>query len=600
MILQLQGFFSKSIKRKIFFIIGTLLFLSGFLVVVGTSIAHVENLLVILARMERQWLGNKLNGFSYYNKYVTTENKNDYTLAIKYLEKGLKIEQVGVQIHKMANGETVDTQSLISDFDAAFDICSYKESKDIVNLIGLIHFLPDVKILAREWKGAHSDSVKYLPAAYEYAKNSSSEALEKMYTFQTEFKVRGDIFSSTLGRLAHFAYSAGNIAFWAVLLFFSSLAVVVSIAIVKSITTPLHKITKTADLIAGGELEIPALNITTSDETGMLARSFEQMAAALKAKGSSLETVSNGDLTEEIILAGKNDSLGKALIKMRDAFKETLGKVNHSVETVSTSAKEISSASQSLAQGASEQAASLEQVSASITQINSQSIQNAASAKEANEHARQSKSSAEEGNTQMNEVVSAMNDITGSSEDIKKVVKVIDDIAFQINLLALNANVEAARAGKYGKGFAVVADEVRSLAVRSGQAVKETNEMVERSLNNVNTGSKRVKDTAQKLDEIINGAAKVVTLVDEITMASNEQATALGQIAEAIAEIDKVTQSNTASSEESAASSVNLAAQAEELRKMVAGFKLSTVQSIPAKELGQVTENILPAMVEIF
>lgn len=167
-----------------------------------------------------------------------------------------------------------------------------------------------------------------------------------------------------------------------------------------------------------------------------------------------------------------------------------------------------------------------------------------------------------------------MSDINSSAEEIRKIVKAIDDISFQINLLALNANVEAARAGKYGKGFAVVAEEVRNLAVRSAGSVQETNRMVNEAIANIGRGNGLVEVTAKQLSEIVEGSAKVATLAEEVATAGKEQAQGLEQITTGLTQIDQVTQSNTASAEESASAAEELSSQSQQLKGMLARFKL--------------------------
>jgi methyl-accepting chemotaxis protein len=172
----------------------------------------------------------------------------------------------------------------------------------------------------------------------------------------------------------------------------------------------------------------------------------------------------------------------------------------------------------------------------------------------------------------------SMQDITGSSDKISKIIKVIDEIAFQTNILALNAAVEAARAGEAGMGFAVVADEVRSLAQRSAQAAKDTAALIEESIAKSNEGSQRLEHVAQVIHAITESAAKVKTLVDEVNLGSQEQARGIAQISQSIAEMDRVTQANAASAEQSASASEEMSAQAEalqniarELRSLVGG-----------------------------
>lgn len=289
-----------------------------------------------------------------------------------------------------------------------------------------------------------------------------------------------------------------------------------------------------------------------------------------------LKHLAEGDMTMRMAgdYRGDFDILKTSLNESLDAISDTLGQINNAVDQVAEGSVQVSQASQSLSQGATEQASSLEEITSSTTEISSQTRQNTDNALKMNSLAKEAQENAEKGNNQMKELVSAMTDINKSAEEINKVVKTIDDISFQINLLALNANVEAARAGKYGKGFAVVAEEVRNLAVRSANSVKETTRMVEEVIGNIQRGNALVEGSASQLDEIVGGSSQVSILAEEVATAGREQTQGLEQISLGLNQIDQVTQSNTASAEESASASEELSSQAQQVKAMLARFRL--------------------------
>jgi methyl-accepting chemotaxis protein len=357
------------------------------------------------------------------------------------------------------------------------------------------------------------------------------------------------------------------------------LGVVLAFIIATGIINPIRKGVLFAQEVAKGDLDAK-VDFEQSDEIGDLSAALNNMVRSLRIKAGALSQVAEGDLTVEVEMDSDKDALGSSLIDMKDSLNRIMAQVTVAVEQVSSGSGQVSSASQSLSQGAAEQASSLEEISSSLNQISGQSKQNAENALEANAIAKKAMESAEAGNDQMQDLVSAMEKISVSSDETKKVVKVIDDIAFQINLLALNANVEAARAGKYGKGFAVVADEVRNLAVRSGDAVKETTQIVEDSIRSIDDGTVTARATADKLAEIVEGSARVAEFLGDIAVASKEQAQGVEQINGGVEQIDQVTQSNTASAEESAAAAEELAAQSQQLKGMIARFKLAESKTL--------------------
>jgi len=233
------------------------------------------------------------------------------------------------------------------------------------------------------------------------------------------------------------------------------------------------------------------------------------------------------------------------------------------------SAGQVSSASQSLAEGASEQAAAIEETGASLEELSSMTNLNAKNAQKANDLAREARSAADKGAGDMTSMNTAMQAIKTSSDDIAKIIKTIDEIAFQTNILALNAAVEAARAGEAGMGFAVVADEVRNLAQRSAQAAKETASKIEGAINNTAQGVQISAKVTEALNAIVAKARQVDELVTEVANASREQTQGITQINTAVGQMDKVTQSNAANAEESAAAAQELSDQADLMKQAV-------------------------------
>ena len=290
-----------------------------------------------------------------------------------------------------------------------------------------------------------------------------------------------------------------------------------------------------------------------------------------------MSKIANGDLSVKITgdYKGESKELKDAINQTIDSLNDILSNVRNTVDEVTRGAMQVSDASTALSQGATQQAASLEEITSSMSEIGSQTRHNAENSNMANALSVEARDSAEKGYKEMMLLNDAMTEISESSKNISKIIKVIDEIAFQTNLLALNAAVEAARAGRHGKGFAVVAEEVRNLAARSATAAKETAELIENSIKTVERGTDLTMKTGDALEEIKNSSVKVADIIGEITTSSNEQAQGISQINEGLTQIDKVTQTNTASAEQSASAAEELSGQAGMLRELVTRFKLA-------------------------
>ena len=361
------------------------------------------------------------------------------------------------------------------------------------------------------------------------------------------------------------------------------LGISLAILISRSISGPLRQTVTMLNELEHGHLG-GRLNLQRKDEIGQMASSMDKFADSLQNEVVlSLQKLAQGDLTFDVTPRDEEDLLRSSLRKLGLDLNEIMTQIQTAGDEIASASGQVADASQSLSQGATEQAASLQQISASLGQTSSQTTINAENASQANQLTIATRSAAEKGSSQMQSMVFAMTEINEAGQNISKIIKTIDEIAFQTNLLALNAAVEAARAGQHGKGFAVVAEEVRNLAARSAKAAEETAVLIEGSVEKTENGSRIATDTAQALQEIVEGVSKVADLVGEISAASSEQAQAITQVTQGLGQIDQVTQQNTASAEESAAASEELSSQAEELRGMLQRFTLRADQQVTAQ-----------------
>ncbi|KIX11824.1 methyl-accepting chemotaxis protein [Dethiosulfatarculus sandiegensis] len=254
-------------------------------------------------------------------------------------------------------------------------------------------------------------------------------------------------------------------------------------------------------------------------------------------------------------------------------------------EQVAAASHQVAASSQSVAQGASEQAASLEESSSSMEEMASMAKQNAENAQGATQSRQKAAQALDEAAGLMGKTKDAMGEIKSAGEQMAQIIKTIDEIAFQTNLLALNAAVEAARAGEAGAGFAVVADEVRNLAMRAAEAAKNTQGLIERSVDHIETGADLVGSTEKAFQVAIEQTGDMGSRIEEIATASTEQAQGIDQLNKAMSGMDQVTQQNAANAEESSAASEELSAQAAtmqgyvvELRQVVNGENAATKQ----------------------
>ncbi len=363
------------------------------------------------------------------------------------------------------------------------------------------------------------------------------------------------------------------------------MAVVVSIFLAlsmsDSVRKPVEEMRQVAARVSKGDMNV-AITYHSRDELGEMADNMRNMTDTVKVLISDInycmKELAQGNFTVKSknpeAYVGDYANILQAMRSMKISMSETLSKIESAADQVNAGGDQVSSGAQALAQGATQQASSVEELAATIQDVSKQ-VESTAS------HARTAKKENEQSHQQigvcfsdMESLLNAMNKIETHSSEISKVIKTIEDIAFQTNILALNAAVEAARAGAAGKGFAVVADEVRNLASKSAEASKSTTTLIEDTVKAVKEGLDLSHETSQALQIVVGSSQKVLDAVGLIAGAAEEQTASISQIAIAVDQISSVVQTNSATSQESAAASEELSSQANVLKELIGRFRL--------------------------
>ena len=361
-----------------------------------------------------------------------------------------------------------------------------------------------------------------------------------------------------------------------------------AMAIINSIVVPVGQVHDALNGFSEGKLDLP-VEYKSANELGDMCHAMRTSQKVLgDVIGDTcrlLEEMGAGNFNvkskDTSMYVGSLSSILTSLRDINNNLSDALSQISQSAEQVSSGAEQVSTGAQSLAQGATEQASAVQELSATIAEISNNSRKNAQNSGEAMGHSQDASDRISESSRYMEEMVSAMERISESSAEIGKIIDTIENIAFQTNILALNAAVEAARAGSAGKGFAVVADEVRNLASKSDQAAKATKDLIDRSINSVKDGSEIVKRVSESLEATVESSSKVSSAVQQITKAAEEESEAVAQITEGIDQISSVVQTNSATSEQSAAASQELSSQASLMKELLSRFKLKQEGFMP-------------------
>ncbi len=372
-------------------------------------------------------------------------------------------------------------------------------------------------------------------------------------------------------------------------------------AIRKMVTSPLAEVGAKMEAIAVGDIR-QQIDYKSNDEIGDVAISFGKMTEYLSEMAAAADQMADGDLNVDVQPKSQDDALGNSFSKMSQSLREMIVNVTKTSESLLSASTEISSNAEQMASGAKQQTEQTTQVSTAVEEMTATVIETSKNASEASVVATQSSEMATAGAEVVTETIAGMQriadvvtssantigELAKSADEIGEIISVIDDIADQTNLLALNAAIEAARAGEQGRGFAVVADEVRKLAERTTKATAEITGMIkgiqrdtgdavksmEEGAIEVNTGRELADKAGDSLNEILSMSQRVNSMIQQIATAAEQQSAAAEQISRSVEQIAGVTQDTAKGASESAFASEDLNKQAEGLSRIVSEFKV--------------------------
>ena len=370
----------------------------------------------------------------------------------------------------------------------------------------------------------------------------------------------------------------------------------------RTISRPIQQLATDAEAMSVGKLDL-TVSYKSKDEIGQLTKTFQSLVDYLRSLANAATAIADRDLTVRVEPRSDGDVLGNAFRSMVYNLIGMITKLQDSTVQLASAASQITSSAEQMAKGAKSQSDQVTQVSSAVEQMTATIFESAQHANQANDASRHASETATSGGEVVSRTVDGMQRIAAvvrssadsigklasSADQIGKIINVIDDIADQTNLLALNAAIEAARAGEQGRGFAVVADEVRKLAERTGTATAEITTMIkgiqtetaeavgsmESGIKEVDAGRELADQAGNSLNEIVAMSQQVMTMIQQIATASEEQSSAAEEISKTIDKVNTITKETASGVEQSASAAEELNKQAESLKEMVSSFRLS-------------------------
>lgn len=548
--------------------------LLSYIIIIGTCLSASIIALIMLNK-----IGKNLSSF-YNNNYTVTVNvwsarremqsaRADILNAILDSDGDIKkdfIEKAG---------------SSLADMRAAFPIIR-KTFKGDIQLVDKVDALLEQAVVYRDRVFELTESGQD-EEAFKVMKDSYIPLLDQMADTLQQIADEAGQNARIMVEEGEHAQISAVIAVIVILIFSVVSAVLIGLRISNSIRKPVDEIEYAAQELVKGELDAAFVAYTSEDELGELSQNIRELINYQKTIiddiSHILSSMSQGSFKVRSDKAeyyrGQYKHILMSMREMRTNLSNTLWQISQSSEQVSAGSEQVSSGAQMLALGAAGQARSIEELAAAIDSISLHLQETEENAKDARVQSNQAGHQVSMSNRQMQEMMEAMKEISDKSDQISKIINSIKDIALQTNILALNASVEAARAGKAGEGFAVVAKEVRSLADKAAAASKNTAVLIEETVQAVKKGGRVAGTTAESLMKVVESTKQVVTSVDKIAAACREQSNSITQIKSEVNQISGVVQSNSSTSEELAAASEELSGQALLLKNLIGRFKLN-------------------------